>query len=440
MDPGGDGIGSLHWVDQAGQVKDLLKAGDIPSAVGLLANIHGAAVEAFDWAAASFAANWIGHVHEQYLKDLTGALAWFDRAETDATTSMIGLPASVATAAFNGGLVSEGRGRSTEAAGRYERAAAAAASAKNPTLEAACLERRGTLLVELGRAIDGCALLRTAGDLAHRAGAQALARRCRNGAGTALRQLEAEPATRFDRLARASINRCLATVELPDPEVILDAGCGAGAGVEALARQWPTARVFGVDDPAVASTVQLPRAIRARVTVRGADLTRPLNDLPPVDVALCHSVLHEVAKPVDVLQTVAGIIRPGGQLIGACFTTDYYARIWADLEQAGEDPPRPPFRHRPDQVEAALWAAGFTGVETWVEEVTVQIDEARAAMFLERVLRRSLQSGQFTQLRAATGHPLLLDLRPLHFRAYLPGNRRSGGPAANSVALKLFQS
>jgi hypothetical protein len=151
-------------------------------------------------------------------------------------------------------------------------------------------------------------------------------------------------------------------------------------------------------------------------------------------------VLHEVARPVEVLQTVAGIIRPGGQLTGACFTTDYYARIWADLEQAGEDPPRPPFRHQPGEVEAALRAAGFTGVETWTEDVAVQIDDAQEPIFFERVLRRSLQPLQFTQLRAATGHPLVLDLRPLHFHARLPCNLPSGGPATNSVALELFQS
>jgi SAM-dependent methyltransferase len=409
-------------VEQAGQVKDLLRTGDVPSAVSLLVDVHRNAGEACDWPKASFAANWLGHVHEQHLNDLSGALAWFDRAETDARTSTVALPASIATAAFNGGLVSEGRGRSSEAAARYERAAFAAAAARNPTLQAGCLERRGTVMVELGQAIDGRILLRTAKELAQRAGARALARRCDNGAENALRHLEADPASRFDLLARASLARCLAAVEPPEPELILDAGCGAGAGLEALARQWPGARVFGVDEPAVASAVVLPRSVRARVTVRGAELTRPLNDVPPADVALCHAVLHEVSNPVEVLRTVARTIRPGGQLVGACFTTDYYSGIWADLEQAGEDPPRPPFRHRPGEIEAALLAAGFTGVETWIEEVVVQIDDAHEAMFLQRVLRRPLGPGQFAQVRAATSHPLVLDLRPLHFRARVPGN------------------
>jgi SAM-dependent methyltransferase len=409
-------------VDEAGQVRVLLSAGDTRSALSILGRAYDQAVDGAEWAVAAFAANWIGHVHEHYLGELIESLRWFDQAAADATRSSTHLPGTVATAAFNAGLINEGKGRTTEAVRRYQRAATAAASAGDQTLDGTCRERLGTLLVELGRTLDGVDQLRAAKRLADRTGRQALARRCQIKIKSATARLEADPLTQFDLLARAGLARCLAAVEPPSPARILDAGCGTGAELDVLAARWPSARIIGVDLPAVAAGVRLRRAQRARIELRPADLTAPLNGLAPVDVALCHSVLHEVDNPAAVLQTLAASIRPGGQLVGACFTTAYYAHVWAQLEEAGADPPRPPFRHRPDLIESALRDAGFTGVELWTEDVTVQVGARQEAPFVERVLRQCLEPAQFAQLMAGAGRPLTLDLAPLHFRGRIPEN------------------
>jgi SAM-dependent methyltransferase len=178
--------------------------------------------------------------------------------------------------------------------------------------------------------------------------------------------------------------------------------------------------VIGVDLAEVAASVRLPRHLRSRVEVRGADLTIPGAQLPAADVVLCHGVLHEVADPTAIVRNLAEAMRPKGQLVGSCFTTDYYLQIWSQLQQAGMDPPRPSFRHCPEAVEAALRTAGFADVETWVEDVAVQVAGGLEQPYLERVLRQSLNPEQLVHLTTTIGSPLVLDLAPLHFRARVP--------------------
>jgi SAM-dependent methyltransferase len=234
---------------------------------------------------------------------------------------------------------------------------------------------------------------------------------------TALLRPEANPAHEFDVLARAGLARSVAGIELSGPGAILDAGCGSGAGLQALADRWPAAHITGVDLPSVATTVRLPRPLRTRVVVRGAELTGPLEEHPTFDAALCHSVLHEVVNPDLLLRTLARSLRPGGQLSGASFTTAYYEQVWSRLDQAGAKPPQPGIRHRPDRIEAALWSAGFTNVETWTEDVAVQVSDQLERSYLQRVLGRPLEPGELDRLMDVVGRPLVLDLSPLHFRA-----------------------
>jgi 2-polyprenyl-3-methyl-5-hydroxy-6-metoxy-1,4-benzoquinol methylase len=160
--------------------------------------------------------------------------------------------------------------------------------------------------------------------------------------------------------------------------------------------------VIGVDLAEVAASVRLPRHLRSRVEVRGADLTIPGAQLPAADVVLCHGVLHEVADPTAIVRNLAEAMRPKGQLVGSCFTTDYY------------------LQNCPEAVEAALRTAGFADVETWVEDVAVQVAGGLEQPYLERVLRQSLNPEQLVHLTTTIGSPLVLDLAPLHFRARVP--------------------
>jgi hypothetical protein len=128
-------------------------------------------------------------------------------------------------------------------------------------------------------------------------------------------------------------------------------------------------------------------------------------------------VLHHLPDAHQTLAALNTVLRPDGQLVGACFVDRYYQRIWARLVEAGAEPPRPDIQHRRADIEEALAAAGWTAVETWVEEVELQIDEPHEVAYLERVLRRPLAPGEHQRLMAAIGRPLSLDLHPLSFFA-----------------------
>jgi SAM-dependent methyltransferase len=394
-----------------------LARGDIEAALAGLHAAYESARNNSEWSAAAFAANWIGHIHEHHRHDLTAALTWFGRAEESARRSSGRLPQTVATATFNAGLVEEQRGRSTAAARLYSRAAAAAAEGDDPATEAMGRHRRADVLVDLGRLLDGRQQYRVGEILARTAGTGDLVRAGRDGQQQVTARLAQDPDVQFDQLARAGLQRCVATVDHSCPKTILDAGCGWGIGLVALAERWPQARLTGVDRPEVVEAVRLPRAIAPMVTLRPADLAG--SDLGPggFDIVLCHAVLHHLPDAHQTLAALNAVLRPDGQLVGACFVDSYYQHIWAQLEEAGADPPRPDIRHRRADIEDALAAGGWTDTEIWVEEVELQVDEPHEVAYLERVLRRPLAPGEHQRLMAAIDRPLSFDLHPLSFFA-----------------------
>jgi ubiquinone/menaquinone biosynthesis C-methylase UbiE len=103
-----------------------------------------------------------------------------------------------------------------------------------------------------------------------------------------------------------------AVLQLPErPERILDVGCGNGDGVFFLAREFPTARVRGVDPSA--------EAIRTAVARVGLD--------PEGRVAFKQGSTHRLPYPDGLFDLVAQaggrlhpgaiakVLRPGGRLI-----------------------------------------------------------------------------------------------------------------------------
>jgi SAM-dependent methyltransferase len=88
------------------------------------------------------------------------------------------------------------------------------------------------------------------------------------------------------------------------PLRVLDAGCGTGNTMLALARRLSDARFLGVD--LSESSLAIARAAAAdlgltNVGFRQADLRDPLDDEQPFDVVLCMGVLHHTADMRAVL-------------------------------------------------------------------------------------------------------------------------------------------
>jgi SAM-dependent methyltransferase len=414
-------MGPASVEEQVAASRALLAAGDVGAALSGLTGAYETAREQARWSAAAWTANWLGHVHEHDAGDLVAALGWFAEAERAAARSTAALPRTRVAAAFNAGLVEERRGRTSAARDRYRAATGAAGAARDPVLEATCRERLGATLVDLGRFADGRAELDRAATGADAAGRAGQAARCREQARRAAEAMAAPPEAQFDRLGRAGLERCLAAVEQAAPSRVLDAGCGFGGGLLAMAGRWPSSRLVGVDCSDVTASIRLPRPLRPRAELRQADLTGPVPGLSGFDVVVCHAVLHAVADTAALLGTLARAMRPGGELVGACFTDAYYREIRATLATVGETVPRPEIRRTAGEVADALAAAGFRRVETWPEAVELQVGAGEAPAHLGRLLRRPLRPGEGERLLAATGAPLRLDLSPLSFHAVAPG-------------------
>lgn len=110
----------------------------------------------------------------------------------------------------------------------------------------------------------------------------------------------------------ATLAKAVLEIE-PEPERILDVGAGTGAGTLFLAREFPRARVRGVDiSPAMVDLAKAKVGLdpEGRIAFRIADAAK----LPwPAD---SFDLLAQTNVPV-FLPEIARVLRPGGHLIVA---------------------------------------------------------------------------------------------------------------------------
>jgi ubiquinone/menaquinone biosynthesis C-methylase UbiE len=103
----------------------------------------------------------------------------------------------------------------------------------------------------------------------------------------------------------------------PANSTVLEAGCGVGAQTVTLARRSPEARITSVDISA-ASVEEARRRVGeahlANVEVRQADIfALPFAPASFDHVFVCF-VLEHLARPVQALATLRGLLRPGGTI------------------------------------------------------------------------------------------------------------------------------
>jgi len=98
----------------------------------------------------------------------------------------------------------------------------------------------------------------------------------------------------------------------PPHGVIVDLGCGPGAGLAALRRRWPANHLLGLDLSATALATARDVADPARGVVR-ADLSRPLPLADgTVDAVVCHNVAELLPDPAVLFGEASRTLRPGG--------------------------------------------------------------------------------------------------------------------------------
>lgn len=112
--------------------------------------------------------------------------------------------------------------------------------------------------------------------------------------------------------------------------LILDLGCGPGAGLMALRHRWPRAHLVGVDlSPTALGGV---RALPVGAGVVQADLTRPLPFADGVAAGVvCHNVTELLSDPGVVMGEARRVLRMGGRAVWS--HTDFASLIIHGADQ-----------------------------------------------------------------------------------------------------------
>jgi 2-polyprenyl-3-methyl-5-hydroxy-6-metoxy-1,4-benzoquinol methylase len=97
---------------------------------------------------------------------------------------------------------------------------------------------------------------------------------------------------------------------------VADVGCGAGWSAIAVARAFPRANVMGfdADEASIADARRNADGARVRFEVRDA---AALAEAGQFDLVLVLEALHDMARPVDVLQSLRHVLAPGGAVLVA---------------------------------------------------------------------------------------------------------------------------
>ena len=192
-----------------------------------------------------------------------------------------------------------------------------------------------------------------------------------------------------------------------EPAVIVDAGCGRGAGLLALRQRYPGAALIGVDlAEAMARLARValappPRGMLARL--RGAPAVAPAHLLVadmmqlPLAPSSCELVwsnlaLHWCAQPQEAIAQWHRVLRPGGLAMFSAFGVDTLMQ----LRSAGATLMDFPDMH---DLGDALVHAGFADPVMDMERIDLSFASAAAALAEIRALGGNALRGRFRGLR-----------------------------------------
>jgi trans-aconitate 2-methyltransferase len=150
-------------------------------------------------------------------------------------------------------------------------------------------------------------------------------------------------------------------------ELVVDAGCGTGRVTALLLERLPEGRVIALD----ASKRMLEEASQnlaghgRKVEFVEADLGKPLPLREKVDAVFSTATFHWVPDHDALFANLAAVMRPGAQLVAQCGGQGNLDSVGRALEIRGRGWPAWAFDDA-ESSSAALAAAGFVDVETWL--------------------------------------------------------------------------
>jgi len=152
---------------------------------------------------------------------------------------------------------------------------------------------------------------------------------------------------------------------------VLDAGCGSGRVTQAVLERLPAAHIVALDGSRrmldEAARRLAPAVEAGRVSFVHADLALPLRFDEPVDAVVSTATFHWVSDQDALFANLAGVLRPGGQLVAQCGGAGNIATVIRALEATGETW-NPWHFPGPDEAARRLDASGFTHVRAWLHD------------------------------------------------------------------------
>ena len=177
-----------------------------------------------------------------------------------------------------------------------------------------------------------------------------------------------------------------------------------------LRERLPDGEIVALDGSASMVALARERLGEERVTYLVADLLEPLPVDPPVDAVLSTATFHWIPDHDRLFANLAAVMRPGAQLVAQCGGQGNIASVEAALHDMGES-----FEGRktfagPEDTRARLQRAGFTDIETWLQDEPTPLDPRGP--------------------RAVPGHDRARRPRGRHGRRRAPGVRRTRSRSA----------
>ena len=231
-----------------------------------------------------------------------------------------------------------------------------------------------------------------------------------------VRRLFADPArtAASDFLRREIASRMFDRLSLVKtaPQRVLDAGCGGGADLAQLQKNYPAAQVLGLDAvPAMLAAsggAPAPRSFLSRLLPAKAGIDLDAGDfgeLPfgpnSLDLVWSNLALHWHSQPDRVFQEWRRVLRVDGLLMFSNFGPDTFIELRTAFAAMDETPHTLPFVDMHDFGDQ-LVEAGFTTPVMDMEKITVTYDTPEALL---------------ADVRAFGGNPLATRRRGLVGRA-----------------------
>jgi ubiquinone/menaquinone biosynthesis C-methylase UbiE len=189
---------------------------------------------------------------------------------------------------------------------------------------------------------------------------------------------------RLRRQAEFAEHTVYKNVDLTEVQNLLEVGCGVGAQTSILLRRFPKIKVTGIDlneeqlAAAKASLEQLPLA-KGRYTIQKMDAQNMDFSAHSFDGAFLCWILEHVPDPLQILNEVRRVLRPGGvvyitEVVNSSFFLDPYSpnlwKYWMAFNDYQFDGAGDPFVGA--KLGNFLSAVGFQKIKT--EVITWHLD------------------------------------------------------------------